>query len=115
MAKIMVICLTENRKFISPPHQEREIDPSTISADFDGNHWRGKRTGKSIPKLELMRNGYGNDNEITTNEVHQFLSQRVLATNKVRPATDFVTKLSGSLLISEYLYILRPLIYGKSV
>jgi peroxin-16 len=110
VAKMLLIYQTESRPFISPPHQEREIDPSAISPDFEDSYWKGKRTGKQIPKLELIKS---TKSDITTAEVHQFLSQHILATHQIRPATDLVTKLSGASLLGEYLYILRPLVYGN--
>ena len=79
--------------------------------------FRGKRTGRVFYRLAMVTRTRGNEKfngfmGESRDKVADFLAERVLKPNSIRPPWELTHPLTGWQWIAEIVYHLRPLIYG---
>jgi peroxin-16 len=124
MARMVLVHVTERRMLVAPPHNERVLDPTRIvsheqDVHMDQLHYSGLRTGKRIAKLasvtrtrpESSGGMFGAMNAEANDNVTKFLHERLLKPEQVVPPKELMRPLTGLSMLSEYLHILRPLVY----
>ncbi|KAI9094401.1 peroxisome membrane protein [Phlyctochytrium arcticum] len=112
---IKVLCrgallrLNSNRMILHSPVPERDYDPSTVlppPSTPPAATWKGTRTGKEHLHVDLITNkekgGY--------DHAMQYLLSKALTEGAATPV-DLLGRLGGARKVSEWMFILRPLIY----
>lgn len=121
-----------NATLVSQPNNGDFGEGQTSSPpnrDHDVESWRGARTSKVRPTIASIRgrsqavtlngaNGHRSNGharyEDTKKDVNAFLYARVLNVEDVKRPEDLVRPLEGVEKAAEVVWILRPLLYGKS-
>lgn len=127
--RLTLLRLTNDRMLLNPTHLQRDIDPASLSRhdgllpqEKEDKTWVGKKTGLRHPQMESAIELNGNAKEAANgfapkqkyNDVTEYLMSKVLTPEKLRKPEDTVSILTRIGKLGEILYILRPLIYGKS-
>lgn len=120
--RLAILRITD-RAVLQPPVPEREVDPSVldlhrpqlvneddstkVSFTHDNeDYWTGAKAGVTRPTLASLRKSNGT--------ADTFLTKRVLTLEHVQPPKELVTRLHGIAKIAEIIWIMRPLLYGRS-
>ncbi|ORY01227.1 peroxisome membrane protein [Basidiobolus meristosporus CBS 931.73] len=108
--RFSLVHMSGNRTLISPPHPEREVDPSTIQNDrpaIKTATWTGSRTGQNHPAINtIVQDKRGNL------RVTDYVLSKVLDVESARKPLDLIRTLSGWGSIGEILFIIRPVLYA---
>ncbi|RUP22752.1 peroxisome membrane protein, partial [Jimgerdemannia flammicorona] len=139
ICRLSLLHLTNKRTLLHPSHPERDIDPSALHSQSlqsdtpDSDTWTGARTGAVRPHLTatiMINNKNGSANGHAGGEhngdanmngkpkhadVTEFLLSKVITPDHLKKPADLVRVLKGLGRVGEYLFIIRPLIYGLSL
>lgn len=105
--KFLLVHITKSRPVLDPPLPQRELVPAEQAAEDEeygdtrkAKEWTMPRTGQNLPALP------------SSSEVSKFLLLNTLKSDDVRPAAQLLHRINGSAQLSEYLHILRPVLYA---
>jgi peroxin-16 len=126
--RLFILQATNFRPLVEPIVPQREVDPSTIEhkagskQKVTGPHpdlaWTGARTALLHPTLHSIRPEHVNGNADLFGDVYidEFLRKSRYMPTDVKSPAHLITPLQGVLeRWNEVIWILRPLIYGKSL
>jgi len=101
-----------------------QANPITLEAEY----WQGTKTGNTYPSLASLRTvgepvpgdptstlGRAGGTAGAREALEAFLKSRVLTAEDATRPQDLVAKARGKAKLAEIIWILRPLIYGRSV
>jgi peroxin-16 len=141
LLRFILLKRSGNRRLISPPHPLREVDPAMVEDAVSevSNHvsmingttptrhtWTGQRSGKDIAQLatvmthrtgpkkqefsisDLLGGGRESNDSVT-----EYILSKTLRPEDVLSGHYLVRVQHGWHLLGEWLYILRPVIYGR--
>lgn len=111
-SRLILLHISGSRTLLHPPHPERDVDPNLLAAAAEKKEenmfWVAPRTGKTIPRVDALK-AKSVEGE---NTIAEYLLERITSADEIRPAKDLTRVIKGWILFGEYLYILRPLVYG---
>ncbi|KAK9696803.1 hypothetical protein K7432_012270 [Basidiobolus ranarum] len=107
--RFSLVQMSGNRTLISPPHPEREVDPSTMHPDKKPTKiptWTGTRTGQNHPVINTIISDKMGNLRVT-----DYVLSKVLDIESAKKPLDLVRALAGWGNVGEMLFIIRPLFY----